>query len=643
MRNVFRRLQRDPSVDSTPLLNMVTAGKNKKSAIGTKRSGWRVGCKRALNVRCSCVAASAFNPCGRGSSSSARLRSHARLRLFHRMSAQTSQPGDLVSPIPDPLFSVAPMMDVTDRHFRYLFRHFSRRSVLWTEMVASNALFHKPELAKPYLEFHPCERPLVLQLGGNQPEYIRRAAEMAQSFGYNEVNLNCGCPSEKVSGKGCFGAALMLEPKLVAEIMSAFNAGAGGIDASVKCRIGVDDMDSYEYLRDFVGTVAEHGNVKHFVVHARKALLGASFSPEDNRRVPPLRHDRVLRLIEDFPELRFTINGGFTTYEEVNAALDSGVAGVMVGRAAMNRPFYWSRVDELIYGESPSMEDRSRKATLAAYGEYAEERLAEVAGTQFEQKRRRFLARALENVFSGEKGGKQFRGTLNEEIRNKDLSFTAIMEKALSKVDPDVLVMQPEDLDLSKIESNFEGSSKKIYAPRPAPASGKRGSDPKHMHAIDRSIVESKVIVPSNSASKEVAAAMHVTREPAEAVRVKKLSLRGLLKQLQALGSKMSGKGTQLMQKLKPKKGEERANIQSNQTQKVRFRSSLSNDTGRQLNDFGQKISEKKAERIERLKRNEREQKLREDQHRLPVAEGVPSQDLSDLESAKVADSPMPQ
>jgi len=631
MRTSIEQLHRDTSVDS---------------------NGGRVGYKRAFQTWKDlprdprpCDAASGFNPCGLAGKSPARARArrHARVPLPSKMSAQTREPADhhhqeLVPPIPSPLFSVAPMMDVTDRHFRFLFRQLSRRAVLWTEMVGSSALAHRPELAERFLKFHPCEHPLVLQLGGNKPDEIRGAAELARAYGYDEVNLNCGCPSQTVAGKGCFGAALMREPELVAEVMSAFREGAGGLDASVKCRIGVDDLDSYEYLHKFVSTVAEQGNVKHFIVHARKALLGAKFSPEDNRRVPPLRHDRVLRLVEDFPDLRFTLNGGITTYEEVNAALEAGVAGVMIGRAAMNRPWYWSRVDELIYGEPPSTEDRSREAVLAAYCEYGEERLAEFAGQPVERKIRRFLVRALENLFSGEIGGKQFRATLNNELRNTDLSFTAMVERAMARVPPKILRMQPEDMDLSKIESKFEGSRKKVIEKQTllhAPAPSRTGDDVRHMHAIGKSAAESRVIMPLKTASSDTGRPKLVEAD----IQVRVLSVKGLLKRLQALGSNISRKRAQLVERLKSRKAVKGAEMKSQKAQKVRFRSRLANDIKKQLNAFGQKISRKKAEQIERLKQHEGKQKSREDQHKLSGAESATPADVSDSESLKTAES----
>ncbi|RYH00655.1 tRNA dihydrouridine(20/20a) synthase DusA [archaeon] len=247
-------------------------------------------------------------------------------------------------------FSVAPMMDYTDMHQRYLMRLLSRHAVLYTEMVTSYSLVHSPTPDRFLCATMPFEEPVVLQLGGSDPEYVRKAARLAFDYGYREFNINAGCPSEKVAGAGNFGASLMLNPQLVGVLVNAIKEETG-CRVTVKCRIGVNDNDSYEELVRFVDAVRSTGNVTHFIVHARKAILGKKFSPADNRKIPPLKYDYVHKLVQDFPYLQFTINGGFMTIEECREQLDRhGVHGVMVGRAVTNYPFHWRNVDSVLYG-----------------------------------------------------------------------------------------------------------------------------------------------------------------------------------------------------------------------------------------------------------------------------------------------------
>ncbi len=191
------------------------------------------------------------------------------------------------------------MMEYTDRHLRFLLRLLSHRMVLYTEMITSQTLHFNPEARDRFLRFNaPEEHPVVLQLGGADPALLREASSLALPYKYDAINLNCGCPSERVSGAGCFGAALMREPRQVAELCTAMEEGAGGeVPITVKCRIGVDDDDSYEQLAEFVRVVSEGSGVRHFVVHARKAILGG-LSPEQNRKVPPLKYPFVYRLVK---------------------------------------------------------------------------------------------------------------------------------------------------------------------------------------------------------------------------------------------------------------------------------------------------------------------------------------------------------
>lgn len=228
--------------------------------------------------------------------------------------------------------------------------YIGKMQVLYTEMVTSMALVNaKKELMGFAAEFD-IEQPVVLQLGGSSPKSMRDAAMLAKQYGYTEININVGCPSSKVAGAGCFGAALMLEPILVGEIASEI-ISATGLPTTVKCRIGVNDTDSYESLVHFIRTVHEMSGMNHFIVHARKAILNASFSPADNRKIPPLIYPVVYALCKDFPQLQFTVNGGITDFDSIQEHYDNGVSGVMVGRAVVEDPFYWRRVDSELYGE----------------------------------------------------------------------------------------------------------------------------------------------------------------------------------------------------------------------------------------------------------------------------------------------------
>ncbi|XP_073100213.1 uncharacterized protein [Elaeis guineensis] len=268
-----------------------------------------------------------------------------------------------------PWFSVAPMMDWTDNHYRTLARLISKHAWLYTEMVVAETIVHQRNNLERFLAFSPEQHPIVLQIGGSNLENLAKAAELANAYSFDEINLNCGCPSGKVAGHGCFGARLMLDPKFVADAMSAIAANCG-VPVSVKCRIGVDDRDSYDELCDFVYTVVSNSPTRHFIIHARKALL-SGLSPAENRKVPPLKYEYYFALLRDFPEVQFTINGGIIGIDQVNAARRQGAHGVMVGRAAYNNP--WStlgHVDSAVYGVPSS--SLSRRQILENYQIYGD-------------------------------------------------------------------------------------------------------------------------------------------------------------------------------------------------------------------------------------------------------------------------------
>ena len=257
--------------------------------------------------------------------------------------------------------SVAPMMDWTDRHCRFFHRLLTHRTRLYTEMVTSGALLHGD--VPRHLDYHEEEHPLALQLGGSEPDDLARCAKLAAQWGYDEINLNCGCPSERVQ-RGAFGACLMAEPQLVADGVKAM-VDAVDVPVSVKHRIGIDREESYDFVRDFVGTVAEAG-CRVFIVHARNAWL-QGLSPKENREIPPLRHALVYRLKRDFPQLTIVLNGGVTSDAQITEHLQH-VDGVMLGREAYHHPWMMSRWDaEFLGGAACALTQDEVEAEMVAY------------------------------------------------------------------------------------------------------------------------------------------------------------------------------------------------------------------------------------------------------------------------------------
>ncbi|WP_208512247.1 tRNA dihydrouridine(20/20a) synthase DusA [Variovorax paradoxus] len=253
--------------------------------------------------------------------------------------------------------SVAPMMDWTDRHCRYLHRLLSRHALLYTEMVTTGALVHGD--VPRHLRFNAEEHPLALQLGGSEPADLAHCAKLGEQWGYDEINLNCGCPSERVQ-RGAFGACLMNEPQLVADCVKAM-VDASSVPVTVKHRIGIDKIESYEFVRDFVGQVSEAG-CDTFIVHARNAWL-KGLSPKQNREIPPLRYALVHRLKHDFPALKFSINGGITLNAQVHEHLRL-LDGVMVGREAYHNPWWLAEWDAEFFGAAPLERTREEVETL---------------------------------------------------------------------------------------------------------------------------------------------------------------------------------------------------------------------------------------------------------------------------------------
>ena len=268
-------------------------------------------------------------------------------------------------------FAVAPMMDVTDHHFRAMARILSGRALLYTEMVVDATLKYNPHRAGRWLAFDAAQSPLVLQLGGSDPDTMAAAAAIAAQYPYSAININCGCPSDKVAGSGCFGAALMRDASRVAALCNAIRGHSPPqVPVTVKCRLGVNDSDSYDFVHQFVDTVSRQSEVRHFIIHARKAVLGG-LSPAQNRVVPPLMYERVLALRDDFPHLQFSLNGGLQELNDVLHYLDAErLHGVMLGRAVMYRPWdVLAGVDEVVYGDR-SRAQLTRRQALEQYGAY---------------------------------------------------------------------------------------------------------------------------------------------------------------------------------------------------------------------------------------------------------------------------------
>jgi tRNA-dihydrouridine synthase A len=319
----------------------------------------------------------------------------------------------------DHAFCVAPMMDWTDRHCRYFLRLISRRVRLYTEMVTAPALRHG-DVAR-HLAFDPAEHPLALQLGGSDPAELAHAARLGERWGYDEINLNCGCPSERVQ-TGSFGACLMAEPALVADCVKAMR-DAVALPVTVKHRIGLDWTVDYGFVRDFVGTVAQAGS-EVFIVHARNAVL-KGLSPKENREVPPLRYDVVQRLKADFPALAFVLNGGLGDWGTIERELDT-LDGVMLGRTAYHDPYFLAAVDWKVFGDERTA--RSRADVVRALVPYAERELAR--GTPL-----RAIARHVLGLYHGRSGGRRFRQILSDSRRLAQATPALLLE-ALAAVEP---------------------------------------------------------------------------------------------------------------------------------------------------------------------------------------------------------------
>ena len=309
------------------------------------------------------------------------------------------------------------MLDWTDRHCRFFHRLLTKQAILYTEMVTTGAiLYGDPERQ---LRFNSQEHPVALQLGGSEPQELAQCARIAQDYGYDEINLNVGCPSERVQ-KGAFGACLMAEPQLIAECVSAMQA-AVAIPITVKNRIGIDDQEDYADLHHFIDTVSQAG-CQTFIIHARKAWL-KGLSPKENREIPPLRYDLVYQIKQAFPALEIIINGGITTLEQCQQHLQH-VDGVMVGREAYHNPWLLAQVDPLLYGTPAPLE--SRHAALLAMLPYVQAQLD--AGVPLGH-----ISRHLLGLFQGMPGARAFRRLISENAHKPDAGVK-LLRDALAKI-----------------------------------------------------------------------------------------------------------------------------------------------------------------------------------------------------------------
>lgn len=300
------------------------------------------------------------------------------------------------------IISIAPMMDWTDRHYRYFMRLITKQTLLYTEMITANAIIHGDK--ERLLGYHALEHPLALQVGGSDPRQLAECVKIAEDYDYDEINLNVGCPSDRVQN-GRFGACLLKEPELVAECIAAMQK-VTTIPVTVKTRLGVDHLDSYEHLSHFIKIVTDTG-CSTFILHARKAWL-KGLSPKENREIPPLRYEVVYQIKQDFPQLNIMINGGIKTIEQMQKHLEF-VNGVMLGREAYHNPYLFAVVDKLFYGEDTA--PLSRLEVMEQYIPYILEELKK--GIRLTQ-----LIRPILGLFHGMPGAHVWRRYLSENTRS---------------------------------------------------------------------------------------------------------------------------------------------------------------------------------------------------------------------------------
>jgi tRNA-dihydrouridine synthase A len=319
-------------------------------------------------------------------------------------------------------YSVAPMMDWTTSECRQFHRILSKHALLYTEMVTSGAIIHGDK--ERFLDFDTSEHPVSLQLGGHDPQDLATCAKLAKKWGYDEVNLNAGCPSDRVQN-GMIGAILMAHSQVVSDAMKAMQ-DAVDLEVTLKHRIGIDDLDSYEFMRDFVGTVQAKSNCKTFIVHARKAIL-QGLSPKENREIPPLDYERVIHLKKDFPHLNIVINGGIKSHQDSLALLDQGLDGVMIGREAYQSPLSLVNVDSTFYGATDAF---SQPEALNSF-------LVDWVNQQVATgKPLKYVARHMLGLYSGKPGSRQYSRYMSENM-HKEQASSDIFEHAIKLIKAD--------------------------------------------------------------------------------------------------------------------------------------------------------------------------------------------------------------
>ena len=316
-------------------------------------------------------------------------------------------------------FSVAPMMDWTDRHCRYLHRLISKNVLLYTEMVTAPALIHGD--ADRLLEFNQSEHPIALQIGGSHPKQLAQATRLGCEAGYDEININIGCPSDRVQF-GRFGACLMKEPELVSECVTAMKEASTGAEITVKCRIGVDDQEPKRILPDFIDKVSQNG-VSSFTIHARKAWL-SGLSPKQNRDVPPLDYELVHEIKKERPELEIILNGGLQTFDQAVHEINKGLDGAMIGRTAYHNPM------EILANADSLFETNTNKKSV---NKIIDEMLPYIQNHLDSGGRLNQITRHMLGLFSGQSGAKIWKRTLSDEAHKKDAGVE-VVQNALRNV-----------------------------------------------------------------------------------------------------------------------------------------------------------------------------------------------------------------
>ncbi len=320
--------------------------------------------------------------------------------------------------INDKEISVAPMLDWTDRHCRYFHRLISPNVTLYSEMVSTGAIIHGDR--ERFLKFNKEEKPLILQLGGSEANDMAECAKIGQDYGYDEININCGCPSNRVQ-RGSFGACLMASPDIVAKAIIEMNKKVS-IPVTVKCRIAIDEYEEYPFLKNFIDIVSDAG-CKKFIIHARKAWL-KGLSPKENRDIPPLNYDLVKRIKEEYPNLEIILNGGIKNIEQIRTAID-WADGVMIGRQIYQNPWFLKKIEKEIYGND---DEKTKKDIALAMADYIKKQMID------DNVPIKSITRHMINLFHNQKGARIWRRTLSEKAHISENPYKLINE-ALEQIE----------------------------------------------------------------------------------------------------------------------------------------------------------------------------------------------------------------